>query len=190
MPVLGLPAPPPGGPACHHHGMAVRLEPFAERHLADVARLVDDPEVLRFTRVPEPPPPDFPRRWLAVYEQGRLEGRKEAFVGVDETGTFLGLALAPEIDREGRQLELGYVVAPAARGRGAAREMLRQLTDWAFRELAALRIVLYIDVDNPGSIRVAERCGYRREGVLRSLHVKQELRRDVGLWSRLPTDEP
>jgi hypothetical protein len=36
---------------------AVQLEPLSERHLGDVEALLDDPDVLRFTRVPEPPPP-------------------------------------------------------------------------------------------------------------------------------------
>jgi len=47
---------------------------------------------------------------------------------------------------------------------------------------------LIIDVENPTSARVAERCGYRREGVMRSLHLKQDRRVDAGLWSRLPSD--
>ena len=39
-----------------------------------------------------------------------------------------------------------------------------------------------------GSKRVAERCGYLREGVLRSMHVKQDLREDTEIWSRLRSD--
>src|SRR5690242_2071367 len=167
---------------------AVRLELLADRHLPAVADLVGDPDTLRFTRIPVPPPPDFPQRWLAGYEAGRVDGTREAFAAVDDEGAFLGLALAPTIDREALEVELGYVVAPAARGRGVASEMLRQLTEWAFRELGAQRLYLYVDVDNPASNRVAERCGYVREGVLRSTYFKQGLRGDTVLWSRLPTD--
>jgi RimJ/RimL family protein N-acetyltransferase len=46
----------------------------------------------------------------------------------------------------------------------------------------------YIDVDNHASHRVAQRCGYQREGVMRSIHVKQHQRIDAALWSRLPAD--
>ena len=70
-----------------------------------------------------------------------------------------------------------------------ATEILRQLTTWAFAEVGALRISLVIDVDNPASERVAERCVYVREGVMRSIHLKQGLRIDASLWSRLPSDE-
>jgi RimJ/RimL family protein N-acetyltransferase len=163
------------------------LELLAERHLDAVAELVRDPDVLRFTRVPDPPPPDFARTWLAAYEHGRLDATKEGFAIVDADG-FAGLALAPTIDREARQAELGYVVAPRARGRGIATWALGELTDWALAELRLLRLELFISVANPASKRVAERCGYACEGVLRSLFVKQGVREDTELWSRLASD--
>jgi hypothetical protein len=40
---------------------AVRLEPLTGRRLGDVAALITDADVLRFTRVPEPAPADFAR---------------------------------------------------------------------------------------------------------------------------------
>jgi RimJ/RimL family protein N-acetyltransferase len=169
-------------------GMTVRLEPFAEKHLDDVAALLDDPDVLRFTRVPVPPPPDFARTWLARYEAGRRDGTNAGFAAIDGDGRFVGLALAPTIDRDGRELELGYIVAPAARGRGLGTEILHVLTRWAFDDMGALRICLIIQVANAASQRVAERCGYVREGVMRSAHVKQGNRADQEIWSRLPSD--
>jgi RimJ/RimL family protein N-acetyltransferase len=166
----------------------VRLEPLGARHLDDMDALVRDPEVLRFTRVPEPVPPGFARNWLARNEAGRRDGTASGFAAVDAGGGFLGLALAPDIDVAGRQLELGYIVAASARGRGVATDILRQLTRWAFGELGALRAYLLIETGNAASRRVAERCGYVQEGVLRSVHLKQDRRADVTLWSRLPSD--
>jgi RimJ/RimL family protein N-acetyltransferase len=166
----------------------VRLEPLAQRHVDDVADLIADPDVLRFTRVPEPPPPDFARTWIDGYEAARADGSREGFAAIGDDGEFLGLALAPEIDRKGAEVELGYIVAAGARGRGVATEMLRQLTRWAFDELGAQRAYLIIDVRNAASARVAERAGYSHEGVLRSVHVKQGMRADTSLWSRLPSD--
>ena len=168
--------------------MDVRLEQLSEEHLDGIDALTLDPAVLRFTRIPDPPPDGFARTWLARYEQGRVDGSREAFAIVDGAGGFLGVALAPHIDRTGGELELGYVVAPAARGRGIASEALRLLTQWAFAELGARRIVLYISVENEASQRVAARCGYVREGVLRSLYIKPGVREDTELWSRLSTD--
>jgi RimJ/RimL family protein N-acetyltransferase len=166
----------------------VRLQPLEQRWLNDVSELVADPEVLRFTRIPEPPPRDFARSWIEMYDQGRRDGTREGFAVVDGSGQFVGLGLAPTIDPEARELELGYIVASAARGRGAATEILRLLTEWAFQTARAERAFLIIDVENVGSKRVAERCGYVHEGDMRSIHLKDDRRIDAGLWSRLPTD--
>jgi RimJ/RimL family protein N-acetyltransferase len=166
----------------------IHLEPIDRSHLAELEALVEDPDVLRFTRVPEPVPPGFAERWVGTYEQGRGDGTREGFVVVDGEGAFLGLAVVPTIDAEARTAELGYVVAPAARGRGVATEALRLLTEWAFAELGALRLELLISVENEASQRVAERCGYVLEGVKRSAHFKQGRREDTQLWSRLPSD--
>jgi RimJ/RimL family protein N-acetyltransferase len=168
--------------------VTLALEPLGREHLPGVEALLGDPEVLRYTRVPEPPPPDFAETWLRLYEDGRRDGTREGFAVVDGSGEFLGLALAPKIEREGRTVELGYIVAPSARGRGVATAALGLLTEWAFTELRALRLELLIGSANEPSKRVAERNGYHREGVLRSLHVKQDVRDDVEIWSRLPSD--
>jgi len=166
----------------------LRLAPFGEEHLADVRAMLDDPEILRFTRIPEPTPEDFPERWVERYRQARADGNGEGFAAIDGDGRFVGLALAPTIDREGAEVELGYIVPAHARGRGVGSEMLRQLTRWAFDEAGALRVVLIIDVENVASERIAERCGYVREGVMRSSYLKQGIRIDAAVWSRLPTD--
>jgi RimJ/RimL family protein N-acetyltransferase len=168
--------------------MAVRLVPLGEAHVEGVAALLGDPEVLRFTRVPEPVPPGYAREWIARYERGLRDGRRIGFAAVDEEGAFLGMALVPDIDSEAREVELGYTVAPGARGRGVATEIVALLTRWAFDEAGALRVRLVIDVANTASERVAARCGYVREGVMRSVHFKQDRRIDAALWSRLPSD--
>jgi RimJ/RimL family protein N-acetyltransferase len=166
----------------------IRLVPLGREHLPILADVVNDPDVLRFTRVPDPPPEDFAEGWFAGYEVGRRAGTRDAFAILDGDGTFLGAAVAPAIDRATRTVELGYTIMPAARGRGVATCALALLTDWAFDSLDAERIELYISEDNDASKRVAERNGYRYEGTLRSLYFKQDMRADTEIWSKLPTD--
>ena len=166
----------------------IRLEPLAEKHLAGVEEMLRDADVLRFTRVPVPVPPGFALTWLQRYEDGRRDGTREGFAIVGPDAEFLGLALAPQIDREAREAELGYLVAPEARGRGVATEALRLLTDWAFATLDAFRLVLLISPANAASKRVAGRAGYTYEGTLRGTWLKQDVRDDTEVWSRLATD--
>ncbi len=158
-------------------------------HAPGMHDLIQDPDVLRFTRVPDPTPPDFVDTWLRRYEDGRRDGTREAFAIEDPAdGRFLGIAVAPTIQREERTAELGYVIHPAARGRGIATAALSWLTDWGFRELDSVRLELVISTENPASKRVAEHNGYRYEGTLRSVFVVPGRWEDAEMWSRLATD--
>jgi RimJ/RimL family protein N-acetyltransferase len=167
----------------------VRLEPLSAEHVAGLDAIAMDPDVQRNTYVPSPPPPDFGKSWLERYEQGREDGTREGFAIVDaEDGSFLGIAVAVRIDEEANEAELGYILAPAAGGRGAATEALRQLTEWGFAR-GLQRLELRGDADNEASRRVAERCGYTLEGILRSIYFKEGRRSDMFIYSRLPGDD-
>jgi RimJ/RimL family protein N-acetyltransferase len=163
----------------------IRLVPVEPRHEAVLDSLLEDESVLRHTRVPSEPPDGFAATWLGRYLEGWADGSRAGFAIEGHDGEFLGLGLFVHLDHEGRQGEIGYVVAPAARGRGVATRTLRLLTDWGFSGLGLERIELWINVANPASERVAERAGYVREGVLRSYWFKEDIRGNFGIWSRL-----
>jgi RimJ/RimL family protein N-acetyltransferase len=166
----------------------IRLEPFTAAHLDAFRPLTADPDVLRFTRFPDPPEPRFPEMWLARYDEGRANRTKEAFAILGEDGAFLGVALAVEIDREAAEAELGYLTAPAARGRGVATEAVRQLTRWALEGEGLERVTLLIDAANGGSRKVAERAGYTLDGILRNAYVKPGVRTDTYVYSCLRSE--
>ena len=131
--------------------------------------MLDDPDVKRFTRLPVPTPPGFPRTWLERYEQGRRDGTSEAFATWTRPDEFLGCAMAFGIEADEGKAELGYMVAPAARGRGVATEALRLLTELGVHGARAAPARAPDQRRNVASIRVAERaamCG--RESCARS----------------------
>jgi RimJ/RimL family protein N-acetyltransferase len=166
----------------------IRLVPMEARHVPAIDALLEDADVRRHTRVPSEPPPGYGKTWLGRYEEGWRDGTRAGFAIEGHDGEFLGLGMVINIELQGRQAEIGYVVGRAARGSGIATRTLRLLTDWGFGELGLERIELWIDVENTGSERVAERAGYVREGVLRSYWFKEDIRGDFGIWSRLRTD--
>jgi RimJ/RimL family protein N-acetyltransferase len=169
---------------------AIRLEPLAQSHAADFVELIRDSDVKRFTLVPSGADGSFVRHWIGRYETGWLDASRAGFCVRGATDdAFLGFAAIVHVDVEALEGEIGYMVAPAARGRGTSVRAINLLTRWAFDELGLERLELRIDVANVASERVAERAGYRRDGVLRSVHFKEGLRSDTGVWSRLRTDE-
>jgi RimJ/RimL family protein N-acetyltransferase len=109
----------------------------------------------------------FDAEWL---EQARRDGRALPLAIVDSgSGAVLGSCdlRRPEPDDPGRG-EIGYLLAPDARGRGAATRAMRLLVGWAFAELGMRRVQALVHPDNPASAAVLERLGFEREGLLRS----------------------
>src|SRR5206468_2233818 len=128
-------------------------------------------------------------RWLEMYEQGWRDGTRVGFAIVDRfTGRFLGMAVFVQLAMDAREAEVGYIVGPVARGRGVGSHALRLLTDWGLGPFGLRRIELRADVTNLASLRVAERCGYVREGTLRAVHFKGDRRCDMAVYSRLASD--
>ena len=68
-------------------------------------------------------------------------------------------------------------------GKGYATEALGLLTDYLFSTKLMNRLQLSIRPDNFASRRVAEKCGYTKEGVMRSIAFSQGRFRDMELWS-------
>jgi RimJ/RimL family protein N-acetyltransferase len=167
---------------------AIRLEPLTQAHAPQLLALTEDPDVVRFTRVPVGADETFTRAWIRRYEDGWGDGSRAGFAIRALDGAFLGFAAVVDLNLDQREGEIGYMVAPAARGRGIALRALGLLTRWGFDELGLLRLELRIDVQNPASASVAERAGYQRDGVLRSVYVKDGVRADVAVWSRLSQD--
>ncbi len=67
--------------------------------------------------------------------------------------------------------EIGYWVRSDATGKGYAAAAVRALSKVAFEQLGVRRIDIRCDDRNLASARVAEKCGYRLEGVLRNYTV-------------------
>jgi RimJ/RimL family protein N-acetyltransferase len=168
----------------------IRLEPLTVAHADEFAWVADgDPDIVEYTRIPSDAGAEFVRTWLQRYETGWDDGTRAGFaVRPAEGGEVLGFAAFVSLDLEARQGEIGYALPPHGRGRGAATRSVDLLTRWGFDELELIRIELWIDVRNEASARVAERCGYRLDGVLRSMHFKEGRRQDFAIWSRLASD--
>ena len=65
------------------------------------------------------------------------------------------------------RLEFGYALARPFWGQGLMTEALTEVAAWALSQPSIWRIGAVADIENVGSMRVMEKAGLRREGVLR-----------------------
>ena len=102
-----------------------------------------------------------------------------------ERDTIVGGASLTNYDTYRDRVELGYWLYPQGRGRGIATRVVRALATHAFY-VGLLRIEAVVRPENAPSIRVLERAGFTREGLMRSLLPHGDGRADAILYSLLP----
>lgn len=182
MPELPLPDPP-------LHDARIALRPWRAEDVPAIVRACANPEVVQFLMsLPSPYTEDDARAWLAKLEPQRQAGTSLNMAIADRrTDEPLGLVTA-RVSNRSRSAEIGYWLAREAWGRGHMTAAVRLLCAWLFDELGLGRIELTTAVENHASQRVAQRCGFQQEGLLRAnlLHLQTGERRDSLLWSLLP----
>ncbi|MBO9704741.1 MAG: GNAT family N-acetyltransferase [Arthrobacter sp.] len=94
----------------------------------------------------------------------------------------------PRNPRQPAAPSTGYWVARAHRGRGYVTAALQALTVWAFELDEVERLQLYVEPWNRASWQAAERCGFQREGLLRSWQQIGGTRKDMYVYSRTRQD--
>ena len=82
-------------------------------------------------------------------------------------GTFIGWCSLTQWNRTYRSAFMTYILAEEHWGHGYATEAARGLLGWAFDAMDLNRVQAEADTRNRASIRVLEKLGFAREGMLR-----------------------
>jgi RimJ/RimL family protein N-acetyltransferase len=165
------------------------LRPYEADDVEVIHRACQDPGIQHWiTAIPVPYTLEAARTFVeetAVCE--RAEGRGLS-VAIEAGGELVGSSGVYERADGRLGPEIGYWVAPWARGSGYAAEAARALADWAFAH-GAPRVHLFADVRNTASQAVARRAGFTQEGVVRAcLDYRDGSRGDAALFGRTATD--
>lgn len=105
--------------------------------------------------------------WLEAQAETFRQRSAFEFAIVSGSGRYLGGCGLNQIDRLNRRANLGYWVRSSEARRGVATRAVELLRDWGFRETDLIRLEIVVAVGNPASLRVAEKAGAVREGILR-----------------------
>lgn len=105
-----------------------------------------------------------------------------------DTDRCLGMVNYHDGHIRNRRAAIGYIVDPARQRQGIATEAVAALLEFCFGELGLHRVQAFIHPDNTASRALAEKLGFRCEGLLRdNLCVGEEWRSDL-LCALLATD--
>ncbi|MDF5753815.1 GNAT family N-acetyltransferase [Spongiactinospora sp. TRM90649] len=164
------------------------LRPPGEQDADAIARACTDPMITRFIpSVPVPYTRDDAVAYLSTASEEWRRGGAFFTIADPASGDWLGNIGLKRPDPHGNR-EIGYLVAPWARGRGLATAATRALTEWAFAR-DVRRVELLADLQNLASQRVAGAAGFQREGVRRASERRRDGRYyDMVAFSRLSDD--
>jgi len=170
----------------------VRLRPFRLADVADTAAACADPVTQRgISGLPDPYTEESARWWITEGAPAAWAGGGAAYAIAEPATDRLigGIGLSQPVPARG-QWEIGYWVAPWARGRGVATAATRALAERVFAAGCA-RLELLTDQENTASQRVALAAGFRHEGVRRAANPGRDGgRKDLVAWVRLADDPP
>ena len=169
-------------------GDVVLLRPWGEADAPGMVLAFSDPVMQRFSWRTTAFTETDARDYFAEQEEARLRGEELNFALAEprDQDVVLGGASLYEVRLDRGCAAVGYWLAPQARGRGLATHAVRLLARWAFAELGLARLELTCSPDNEASQHVAGRCGFSREGLLRSHVPFKGARRDSVIYSLLP----
>jgi RimJ/RimL family protein N-acetyltransferase len=160
------------------------LRPWTDDDVSSLARYANNRRIWLNLRdaFPHPYTADDAVRWLA---KARTTPNA-ILLAIDVDGTAVGsIGVFRLDDVYKRSAEIGYWLAEPFWNRGIVTEAVEAITELAFRELEVVRIQAAIYAWNPASMRVLEKCGYEREGVLEKSVWKDGKLVDSVMYARL-----
>jgi len=110
------------------------------------------------------------------------------FIAIDGS-LLVGYGQIIHADSVNHSCELGFCIAPEFHSRGYGELLVRQLIEYAFEELKMHRVYLEVFAINVRAQDIYEKCGFKREGVLRDKILKNDRFRDVLVMSIIKRDE-
>jgi N-acetyltransferase len=157
-------------------GRFVRLEPLAETHVPDLARVADDESIWRYMLYGTIQSEDQMLAWVQDLLERQARGTDLPFAVIHTgSGKAIGATRYLDIRPADRGIEIGGTWYGADYQRTAVNtECKYLLLTHAFEQLGCLRVQFKTDLRNVRSQQAIERIGATREGVLRAHMVTPE----------------
>jgi ribosomal-protein-alanine N-acetyltransferase len=132
----------------------------------------------------------FPHPYTLADARARIAAKKDEQpaknFAIELAGELVGsIAIGPYSDVHRRTGEVGYWVGEPYWGRGIATEAIRAIVPYAFATFGLVRVEAGVYASNIASMRVLEKAGFEREGVLRKSVTKNGALLDSVLYSRI-----
>jgi RimJ/RimL family protein N-acetyltransferase len=172
-------------------GNTVCLRPLTENDIPLLARWLFDPDILHWLQLSEDPPE---LRTLEAVRERHEQMQADPFSLTwridNRDGLPIGQIDLVDIRRIQGRAEMHLAIGEKKFwGGGYGTDAIKQMTGFAFREIGLRRIFATPDADNARVIRVFEKCGFAREGLLRKHRLRYGVPLDMVVMGLLRDDQ-
>ncbi len=152
-------------------GDGVQLRSLTTADIPDLHAIFSDADVVRFMSISQLTSEASTLNFLAQIHNGFRAGTLYQW-GIELEQRIVGTCTLADIDRTNRRAEIGFALGRAFWGQGLIHHALPAMIQFAFERLDLRRIEADADPRNAASIRVLERLGFQREGLLRERYIQ------------------
>lgn len=154
-----------------------RVRPWETRDAGAMVRHANNPAVSRFlsTRFPNPYTLDDAARWFAFLQ---AQDDPEGWAIEIEGAAVGGIGFRRGEGEFAHSAELGYWLGEAHWGRGVMTRAVRAALPVAVHRWGLSRVTAYAASANAGSVRVLEKAGFVREGLMRARAIRDGVVQD------------
>ncbi|HUV45504.1 MAG TPA: UDP-4-amino-4,6-dideoxy-N-acetyl-beta-L-altrosamine N-acetyltransferase [Dehalococcoidia bacterium] len=158
--------------------VTLKLLPLSREYVEFVRQVRNDPRVSEHLFTDTHISKEEQERWY------RKQARdKRSFVFIALADRPVGYCQIKNVDYVNLSCEVGFCLAPEYQSKGYGAALVKELIRYARGKLNMHRVYLEVFADNERAIRLYERCGFGKEGLLRHKILKNGEFRDVVVMS-------
>lgn len=134
----------------------------------DLFQVLSDPDVAEYDYFYPVETKEKASLFIERYQR-EIEGNEEITWGIvlKESQKLIGTCCLGNFDKGAERAEIGYAISKAHWGKGYATEAAKKILDYGFNKIKLNRIEATITPGNDSSVRVLEKLGFEREGLVR-----------------------
>jgi RimJ/RimL family protein N-acetyltransferase len=148
-------------------GKKIRIRAIEKTDIEEIMRWINDPEVMENLLMRYPVSRYQEEKWI---ERALDEGnsRNKVFAIETKQGEYLGGIGLHAINWENGNAEAGIVIGKKEHwNKGYGTDAMMTILDFAFNQMNLHRVYLRVYEYNARGLRSYEKCGFRKEGILR-----------------------
>jgi len=127
--------------------------------------------------------------WYVAYNKNWDNKIEFPFAIIEkESGSYIGECVLNHINHLHKLANVTYWIKKEFTGKGTTTRAVKLAAKFGFEKLELRRIEIFMEPENIASIKVAEKAGAVKEGILRNRIFSNEISKDALMYSLIPGD--